>query len=179
MNKKLVVLLGIVLRVAACAEPTDPVQPFVASVNGQADASWSLTAPMLETRYAAAAASGADGRIYVFSGLQRAVLSTAEVYNPSQNLWTSIAGPGFQAGAVGVRGSDNRIYLVGGADENFAALKKVQAYDPLGNSWSAATDLNVNRFMHAVTIGNDGRIYALGGTSDGFDAVNTGEVSNV
>ncbi|MBI4502412.1 MAG: hypothetical protein HY700_14780 [Gemmatimonadetes bacterium] len=132
---------------------------------------------MSETRYAHAAATGADGRIYVFSGLRRAVLTTAEKYDPAQDSWSPSTDPGAQGAAGAVLGFDGRIYLVGGADGSLNALNSVQAYSPERDTWVAVAGLSHPRFSHAVTVAADGRIYALGGV-DGSAVLKTGEVSS-
>src|SRR2546423_9828426 len=68
------------------------------------------------------------------------------------------------------RGSDNRIYAIGGTSglpsADPAALDTVESYDPATDSWTSAPSLGTARNGPGVTAGNDGRIYAFGGANN-------------
>src|SRR5690348_6517184 len=97
--------------------------------------------PLGGTNYDLHAVTGSNGLIYVFGGLSNLpipnTLSNAlQIYNPATNTWTggaSIATPvaGFTVG----EGTDGRIYVMGGYDNNsFSPSNLVQVYNPTTNS---------------------------------------------
>ena len=164
--KQLGLLVGVVILLSGCTEPTAFVREPHARL-ALADAGWTLAADMLEPRFAEAAVAGEDGRIYSFTGFGNGTLSSAERFDPVTGAWSPIAPPEGRWMLGAAQGSDGRIYLVGGMDESGVARSSVQAYDRVTNTWTAGPELNAPRYTHAVTAGADGRIYALGGTETG------------
>lgn len=112
-----------------------------------------------------------DGKMYVFAsyidegGGANVINGKAEVFDPGNNSWNSIAtmpNPVAHAGAVVV---DKDIWIVGGF-ENWPRINTtdVQIYHTLTNSWSMGPSLPAPRNTAAVQlIGN--KIYVVGGFS--------------
>jgi hypothetical protein len=132
---------------------------------------WSPIAPMATPRWYHAAATGTDGRVYVFGGLTGFTsLASAEVYDPVANQWAPIAPmPETRYAHAAVTGGDGLIYLVGGVVSDGGFGQSVIAYDPVAGSWSNAPTLNVGRTQLAATLGRNGRIYASGGYNPAAD----------
>eukprot|EP00808_Paulinella_micropora_P015046 g65050.t1 len=131
---------------------------------------WSVVANMT-TRRAFLGVVALDGKVYAFGGLSgpglgfENALSSAEVYSPVNNKWTTIASMrearSFHAAAV-LNGS---IYAIGGQDNQGQRLKSVECYDPNTNNWTKVGSLNVERAdMQASVI--DGVMYVVGGITD-------------
>src|SRR5689334_11734320 len=94
--------------------------------------SWTLKAHMLQSRTRGAAATGPDGRIYVFGGITQPDpsstigLDTAEAYDPTTDTWSPIASlPEVRADHVAITGPDGLIYIIGG--KNSSILTSVYA----------------------------------------------------
>ncbi len=142
---------------------------------------WTTVADLPTPRQSAAAAVGADGRIYVIGGSTAvwgsaaATSATVEVYTPSTNTWATAASlltP--RAALTAATGPDGRIYAIGGTrcspDCGGPALATVEVYTPSSNSWASAASMASPRAGFATAVGSDGRIYALGGSSSGSGA---------
>ena len=152
--------------------------PAIATVEAYEPTSnrWSTVAPMHTARKLAAAATGADGRIYAISGIDTFYnpLRSVEAYDPQTNTWSDVAplntGRGFPAATAG---RDQRIYVMGGYGGNFVDaersnqngknLTSVEVYTPATNAWSLAPPMLTPRHTLAAVNGPDGRIYAIGG----------------
>ncbi|MBI4727468.1 hypothetical protein HY768_09685 [candidate division TA06 bacterium] len=58
--------------------------------------------------------------------------------------------------------ADNKIYVIGGLDENNLATSTVQEYDPALNSWNSKASMPTPCYELAAAYFNN-RIYAIGG----------------
>jgi N-acetylneuraminic acid mutarotase len=125
---------------------------------------WSQVSPMLITRYALAAATGADGTIYALGGdhTTGTPLSSMEAYSPATNTWTEVAPmPTARLYLAAATGGDGRIYAMGGIGSDTTGV--VEAYDPPTDTWSTVAPMPTPRYGLAATTGTDGLIYAIGG----------------
>ncbi len=139
---------------------------------------WSDVAPMSLRRWYHAAATGADGRIYVFGGFSSGftAVASAEVYNPATDTWSPIAPmPETRYAHAAVAGGDGLIYIMGGIVNGGGDGKSVITYDPATDTWSTAPSLNVGRAQLGATLGLDGRIFATGGSDPNGGVTNTAE----
>jgi N-acetylneuraminic acid mutarotase len=121
------------------------------AVNAQVN-TWVYRAHMITSRINFAAATGPDGRIYVFGGKNSTLLKASEAYDPSTDVWSPIADmpQADESGAV-VTGSDGRIYIF--YFTSFVYDTTTNSYDPISSP---------PFFTRAVGVGNDGDIYAVG-----------------
>lgn len=136
---------------------------------------WTSGPSLLIGREESAAATAADGRIYVFGGVRpfydgvNSSLTETEAYAPGASAWVTRAPmPTGRYGLGAARGSDDRIYVVGGQTCDGGScrpLSTVEAYDPGPDRWAAVTSLPAPRTGAAVVAGKDGRIYAIGGAT--------------
>jgi hypothetical protein len=122
-------------------------------------------------RVRAAAATGRDGKVYMFGGDDgNFSLASAEVYDPQLNSWLVIASTLVaRSGAAAATASDGRIFLIGGSvfDQGGHGLaSSVEAYSPTTNTWSFVASLPAGRFGHSASTGADGWIYVTGGSDD-------------
>lgn len=100
-------------------------------VNG----TWSLIAPMRDSRLYFSSQVLKDGRLYIGGGEYGSGFADAEIYDPASNSWTSLATPGFLIGDACSEILDNGKVLqaiVGGS-----ASKAVHVFDPASNTYSA------------------------------------------
>lgn len=139
--------------------------------------------PMPTARYAAAAARGWDGRIYVFGGTDGTNdLNVVEVYDTVSQSWSCSIGdsncpnsaqtlkpmPVAREGAAAAVGQDGRIYLFGGTTNGFFAFQpEVDAYDPSSNTWSMVQPIQSEVTQASAAQGWDGRDYVIGGEING------------
>lgn len=129
---------------------------------------WSTVAGMHTSRRWEAATTGADGRVYVFGGLNDAgtVLRSGEAYNPRTNAWTLLPkGPVARYGAAAVTLPGGRILVIGGAVDSQGQVltRRVDRYDPVTRTWTRRADMPGVRFLLGAALGADGRVYAVGG----------------
>jgi len=142
--------------------------PFALAIVERYDPSmgfWQRMTDMPTLRQSTAAATGADGRIYVMGGTNTSFQTTAvtEVYDPGTDSWSTAAPmnsprTGFGAAA----GPDGHIYVFGGYTGN-AYADTAEVYDPATDTWAIIASMNQIRYSVAGTIGPDGLIYAIGG----------------
>jgi len=151
---------------ASLADPVRAVEAFDPRTN-----SWTTVAPLPQglATYLAAAATGRDGRIYVFGGGRGDGSNTVEIYDPVSNTWTSGAQmPTARGGLAAVLGPDQRIYAMGGdhALARDGTLSTVEVFDPRTKTWEVAAPMQTPRSNFGAAVAADGRIYAIGGAAD-------------
>ncbi|XP_072257999.1 kelch-like protein 35 [Pyxicephalus adspersus] len=104
-----------------------------------------------------------NGEIYAvggFDGMKR--LSTVERYNTFTNTWIT-GTPMLEAvSSAAVVTCMNKIYVIGGAVEDYGNTNKVQCYDPEEDKWTYKSPSPFSqRCINAVEL--DGMIYVAGG----------------
>lgn len=116
-----------------------------------------------------------DGKIYVIGGLNPvngvspAVNTTSvEVYDPVKNKWSKkshMKTPrfSFQTEIVG-----EKIYAIGGINDQVNALSSVEEYDPSTDRWLSKKDMNLARNWFQTVVVN-GEIIAIGGEKKAGD----------
>lgn len=116
-----------------------------------------------------------DGKIYAIGGAEVKKfqvgpgwgysikrLPAVEVYDPITDTWIQKADmPVARSGSTCV--VDEKIYLIGGANEKQWRLEIVDVYDPATDTWAKAKSMNHARSGASVSVVN-GKIYAMGGT---------------
>jgi len=126
---------------------------------------WTTLADMPMVRSWGAAAVWND-KVYVFGGTDLSSLySTAAVYDPATDTWSttdpSLALNGTAAVTVG-----DYIYVLGGADSDNQAQTDIYQYSPFSGTKTKVADLNTARSFHAVAAVDD-KIFVFGGYNDG------------
>lgn len=119
---------------------------------------WVYKAHMLHPRHAAAAATGADGRIYVFGGFTPGLSDTCEVYDPQTDSWSAIASlPEKIYNLDAVTAPSGHIFVVG---VNLTTNQgRMFEYDPASDSFQPGTDLPVIGFAaYTAAVGNDNNL---------------------
>lgn len=126
---------------------------------------WSAAASMTTNREGHTATLLPSGNVLVTGGVapdpQTLVIvapSSAEVYDPLANRWSTIASMAeardeYTATLL----SNGRLLVVGGTGQSQA-----EVYDPARNFWSFAS-ATMNRYLHTATRLPDGRILVVGG----------------
>ncbi len=136
----------------------------------------SEVAPMSTARHGHAAALLPGGRVLVVGGFpdkdSNAALTSAEIYDPASDTWTTIEGTGAaRAWATATPLPDGRVLLVGGTDGK-NSLDSVESFDPFAKDgagkWNGLAPMKVGnetlgRHAHSATLLLDGRLLVAGG----------------
>jgi N-acetylneuraminic acid mutarotase/flagellar hook assembly protein FlgD/prenyltransferase beta subunit len=129
--------------------------------------SYSWAASMHEARFSPAAAKGTDGRIYLFGGsstngmVGEVTVSSAEVYDPSNDVWSYIPSPPNPiTRARAATAPDGSIYIFGGFSST--QTDEVLRYDPQNGTYQVVAHLPVARCCHTV-VAHGGLFYIMGG----------------
>ncbi len=151
----------------ASGEPTEIEGTNVVDALNLSTLTWDRSVPDMHANRAYAAAVAANGKIYVFGGLEEAdhVLRSVEVYDTSLHTW-SFAAPMLHAryGAAAVLLGDD-IYLFGGADTARHILAQVERYSISANTWTEEPRMAVARVWHYAFVFRN-HIFIAGGLND-------------
>ncbi len=131
---------------------------------------WLRMTDMPTLRQSPAAATGADGRIYVMGGTDMGFQTTAvtEVYDPVTDSWSTASRMNSPRTGFGAATGVDGIYAIGGYYGS--DLSSVEAYDLNSDTWTLVASLNIARSGHAATLGPDGRIFAIAGPATSVEA---------
>jgi len=92
-----------------------------------------------------------------------------EEYDPAADKWTVKVPLGQARNMVGVGVVDNKVYVIGGVTGGPGTEQettKVEAYDPVANTWTLKAPMPTARHGLTVAVVNN-KIYAFGGLADG------------
>ena len=148
-------------------------------------ATWSSVAPMPEPKTLFPAATGGDGRIYVFGGTGvngPPVNDRVYAYDPRNDSWSQT--PSMPLGArrnmAAATDTAGRIYVIGGYNFIFPpfALDRNERFDPATQTWAVLAPMPTARQEPSAATGPDGRIYVMGGVDGSIHNVATTEAFN-
>ena len=109
--------------------------------------SWEYVKPMYTPRRHVAAVC-CKGYIYAIGGQSKpptdvctsATLKSVEKYDPARKEWAPVASMNFGRACHSACVMNDRIYVVGGLDENNEVVTQIECYDPLFNLWTIDED---------------------------------------
>ncbi|MHC4838533.1 MAG: Kelch repeat-containing protein, partial [Planctomycetota bacterium] len=146
--------------------------PFnlVSRLNPNGGMEWENRRPMPTTRFGLSAAPHGN-RIYVFGGKTNGgvVLDTLEVYDPAADNWTNMVAqmPRPRYGFTAITDDLNdKIYLIGGEDEEGVPIAEVDVFVPGTGMWEEAPPLPTPRSFATVTINAN-----VGAVTGGFQGL--------
>jgi len=120
-------------------------------------------APMILPRAGHACTLLDDGRVLVVGGAADDS-SSAEVYDPNQDLWFEVKGLPIGAGATATRLRDGRVLVVGGNS------KQLQLFVPDSNEFvTLEVEMSVVREGHSATMLLDGNVLLAGGKTGSLE----------
>jgi N-acetylneuraminic acid mutarotase len=133
---------------------------------------WSNAASMTNGRYQHQSAVLAGGKVLVVAGHDGTQsgqeLSTAELYDPAANTWSSAGSLNYSTYNHGVALlPGGKVYAFGGQNSSGGGTlhsSNGQIYDPAQNLWSAAGGMSFPRYTHTTTTLSDGTLLTAGGT---------------
>jgi N-acetylneuraminic acid mutarotase len=146
---------------------------------------WSLTAqPVVTGRTYHTATLLNDGRVLIAGGVTTfpTGLSSAEVYNPINNIWKStgaMGGQRFGHKAALIRGGTNGLVIVAGGSATGGAtdLNTAEVFDPATLTWASTASMTSRRYAPGVCVLDNGQFFVSGGYDDNVSAyVTTSEV---
>lgn len=127
--------------------------------------SWRLGPNLPGVAVEDAAAVEFGNKLYVFGGSTASFsggVSNASVYDPSTNVWTTLAPMPTPRGGATAQMLNGMIYVLGGIGANGNSLTTVEIYNPATNSWNTGTPMLTARDnAGSARIGN--RLYIFGG----------------
>jgi|GEM_PF-1764069 len=143
--------------------------------------SWTVMAPLPQSRFAFAAVDDGAGHIFTFGGATTnsasSVSNTVYRYTVATNTWDTVASMLTSTrDSAAVLASNNRIYVLGGSSGS-GAIATVQSYDPVTNTWRTESDLPAARSSAAAVSDALGRIEVIGGYNQNHVALSTVIVS--
>ncbi len=142
---------------------------------------WTIRPNLLTATSGPAVAAGNNGKIYVIGGSFNSYINTVQEYDPSTNSWGYKSPMPTAREAPGIKGSDGKIYVIGGAVGAInggccAITNAVEVYDPATDTWETKASMPTPRFAFAITATPNGKIYAIGGVpSNNTTALSTVE----
>ncbi len=122
---------------------------------------WEEKAPVSVARYAYDGATVLNGKIYFAGGSDGTYKDTLECYDSLTNTWGSLIPIPSARVAMGVTSLNNKIYAIGGIDDN-GDLLKTEIFNPSENSWSLGPSLP-HTIDHGDAITFNNSIYLIGG----------------
>lgn len=138
-----------------------------------ATANWTKLASMNQARIRPVAGV-IDNKIIVAGGADLITLSTAEIYDPAENVWSDISPLPEEMSAAADSTCNNQFFVIGGLVDD-EALDIVYGYDPNLNAWFPVSLLQTARFdTEADLLG--GHIVIAGGNRDLFAPVSDAEM---
>jgi N-acetylneuraminic acid mutarotase len=111
-----------------------------------------------------------NGKVLVAGGGAGTVVSltSAELYDPATNSWTSAASMGTgRRGQTSTLLVSGKVLISGGYDTNSTTnvLVSSELYNPASNTWESATSMAQARYLHTATLLATGKVLITGGTT--------------
>ncbi len=153
--------------------------------------SWVMAAPLHYGRQRAAAATDAQGRVYLIGGTAPTMPAAEERFDPATGAWSDLPRlPTPRSWLVAARADDGNIYAMGG-ESGGVATNLVEVFNVTAAGWSAAPGADQLPFARAASVGFIGAVGdvvvagghnangALGDLSEFFAGITTWTTGNV
>ena len=137
------------------------------SLNAAAQSgSWRTNVAAISPRALGAAAT-VGGRMFMVGGgnYSCGVNATLQAYDPATEVWATLANmptPRYEFGAAELNGQLYAIAGNPGCGSPASAIRAVEAYDPVANTWSSKALLPTGSWDAGVASAN-GKIFVIGG----------------
>ena len=145
--------------------------------------SWTPAAPMVSARWFHTATLLLNGKVLVaagavFTNSAALYLSSAELYDPNSNSWSSagsLSTPRYEHKATLL--PNGQVLVTGGANAS-GSLTSAELYDPIRNSWTNTGSMILARTDFTTTLLPNGKVLAAGGLSTSSVILTNSEVYN-
>jgi len=133
---------------------------------------WDTLGSMVSDKYNYSV-EAVNGKIYILGGqilittsqgIEPVPSNTIEEFDPKTGTWTSKTPMPNATAQCGTAVVNDKIYLIGGAIDDYSDGRNVQVYDPLTDTWTSKTDLPFAIARHSAVYSN-GKLYSMGGLS--------------
>jgi len=170
---------------AIANKPTACIECGVAEANGKvycfntngttqaydiASNTWQNQANQTSTSTSSVYAASSNNKIYVLGTNNNQ--NTFTQYNPQTNSYTSLSSPTTNSSQSRLVAYNNKLYKIGGADNNNQPTSSVEVYNPSNNTWTAMPDLPVALSQVGATH-YDNKLYVFGGKQSSSNNTNT------
>ncbi len=136
---------------------------------------WSGANGLNIARYQHTATTLPNGNVLVAGGNGPSTLKTGELYNVSNNSWTTSTFTNARYAHTATLLPSGNVIIAGGYGSGF--LTSVETYTPGSNSWGTAGNLVAARGNHSATLLPNGKVLIAGG-SNGSIYLNSTELYN-
>jgi len=136
---------------------------------------WTPAAPMQQARWGHSATTLADGRILVAGGRstpatsdREQVLTSAEIYDPTQDTWKPVSSMNV-ARTLHVAGllTSGKVIVAGGHGQDptdlHSATSTAELYDPAADAWAATGSMRAGREEGSSAVLSNGTLLVAGG----------------
>jgi len=133
--------------------------------------SWTATGSLNTGRWLHTATLLPNGKVLVvggegLTGSSEAVLTSAELYDPSTGVWTT-------TGSLNTARQyhtatllpDGKVLIAGGEPDTVPSTSSAELYDPSTGTWTATGSLNTARQYHTATLLPSGKVLIGGGAN--------------
>lgn len=125
--------------------------------------SFTATSSMASSRTEASSTLLGNGKVLVAGGLNGLIVSSAELYDPLSNGWSSagnLTTARYQHTATML--ASGKVLVVGGVG-SAGVVMTAELYDPASNMWSDAGSNVIGRRAHTATLLPSGKVLVVGG----------------
>lgn len=119
-----------------------------------------------------------SGKVLVIGGADGAGDTTAELYNPASNSFSSggALGIALDSGYTATVLASGKVLVTGGCCGGTPYSEHTLLYTPATNSWAFGPDMSTNRIQHTATLLSSGKVLLAGGFSFSGGYLNSTEL---
>jgi hypothetical protein len=129
---------------------------------------WKPTGPLNTPRdYQGTSTLLPDGTVLIEGGYDFGTLASAELYNPTNGMWTYTGSMQYARGYQTTTLLNNGKVLVAGGINFPTKISVAEIYDPATHAWTGTNSLNDPRFSHTATLLANGTVLVAGGAGTG------------
>lgn len=167
--------LFVMVVLAACGGPAEAASPQVQP--SAAGGTLTSTGPMSQARFAHSATALDDGRVLIVGGTGSTTVTAAELYDPTQGMFTTIPGPAIpRSSHTATKLRDGSVIVIGGYGSDDSYLTSIERFDPESGQWHVVGHLLEARAGHVAVPLSDGRILVIGGVGTGWTFLASAEL---
>ena len=120
-----------------------------------------------------------NGKVLLAAGsTDTAPLSSAEVFNPATNTFTSVGSMSTARKSHTATLMNNNLVLLTGGKSGFGYLRSAEIYNPATGQFSVTSNMSRLRALHTATLLGDGTVLVADGVTTGGTVTKTCEIYN-